>query len=45
MDNSEHIQLLETHKIKSNNEIYCKIGLLTILILIIFIIVGIVKFK
>ncbi len=45
MDNSEHIQLLQTHIVKSNSEIFCKVGCATILMLIIFIIVGVVKSK
>jgi hypothetical protein len=45
MDNSEHIQLLQTNIIKSNSEIYCKIGCATTLFLIIFIIVVAVKLK
>jgi hypothetical protein len=45
MDHREHIQLLETHKTKSYSEIYCKVGCLSILIVIIFIIVAAVKLK
>ena len=44
-NDSVHIQLLEPKKTNSNYNIYFKVGITTITILLIFIIIAIIKLK